>query len=353
MPIIAFDSHKHYTQACVETDSGVRLCEERIPHHRGALKEFLGRWPKGSPVAVETLGNWYWIVDEIEAAGMQPRLVHAKKAKLMLGAVNKTDKLDARGINKLQRTGTLPAVWIPPTDLRDKRELCRVRMVFSRQSTRLKNRIHSIIAKHGMQDLFDDVSDIFGVKASVAMRRCIKLVPEHTRYVMEEMLADLDEVTDHLKKVEKRIKQVYRTTTEVTLLQTLYGIGPSLSVVVAQEIGDITRFHDAQRFASYAGTCPRIHSSGDKTRYGKLRSDVNHYLKWAFCEAGNTVAKYHKQYPDRHVSRLYARIHHKRGHSKAVGAVARHLAEAAYWILKKQQPYCEPKKNTMVSSTAV
>jgi transposase len=353
MPIIAFDSHKHYTQACVETDSGARLCEERIPHHRGALREFLARWPQGSPVAVETLGNWYWIVDEIEAAGMQPRLVHARKAKLMLGAVNKTDKLDARGINRLQRVGTLPTVWIPPAELRDKRELCRVRMVFSRQSTRLKNRIHSIIAKYGLQDLFDDVSDIFGVKACIAMKRCIKQVPEHTRYVLEELLAELDVITARLEAIDKRIRQVYRQTPEVKLLQTLYGIGPALSVVVAQEIGDLNRFPDAERFASYAGTCPRIHSSGDKTRYGKLRSDVNHYLKWAFCEAGNTIARYHKRYPNRHVTRLYARILHKRGHSKAVGAVARHLAEAAYWMLRKQQPYCEPKGNITVSSTAV
>jgi hypothetical protein len=29
-------------------------------------------------VAVETIGNWYWIVDEIEAAGCLPRLVHAQ-----------------------------------------------------------------------------------------------------------------------------------------------------------------------------------------------------------------------------------------------------------------------------------
>jgi hypothetical protein len=36
-------------------------------------------------VAVETVGNWYWIVDEIEAAGMVPHLVHARKAKLIPG----------------------------------------------------------------------------------------------------------------------------------------------------------------------------------------------------------------------------------------------------------------------------
>src|SRR6516225_7447922 len=123
MEYIAFDAHKHYTLASVAQADGQLLREERIEHERGALQAFLARCEPGSPVALETVGNWYWIVDEIEAAGCQPKLVHARKAKLMMGQINKTDKLDARGLNLLQRTGTLPTVWIPPGELRDQREL--------------------------------------------------------------------------------------------------------------------------------------------------------------------------------------------------------------------------------------
>ena len=61
--------------------------------------------------------------------------------------VNKTDKLDARGLNRLQRCGTLPTVWIASGELRDQRELPRTRMAFSRTRTRLKNRIHATLAK--------------------------------------------------------------------------------------------------------------------------------------------------------------------------------------------------------------
>ncbi len=64
---------------------------------------------------------------------MVPKLVHAWQAKMMLGSVNKTDRLDGRGMNRLQLSGTLPAVWIPPKDLRDKRELFCIRMVFTHQ----------------------------------------------------------------------------------------------------------------------------------------------------------------------------------------------------------------------------
>ena len=69
MEYIAFDSHKRYTLASVASPDGQVVCEQRVSHERGALQEFLQRRERGSAVAVETIGNWYWIVDEIEAAG--------------------------------------------------------------------------------------------------------------------------------------------------------------------------------------------------------------------------------------------------------------------------------------------
>ena len=93
MEIIALDAHKRYSQVCVQKQDGQFLCEKRINHSKGAIKQFLADWTTGANVAVETVGNYYWIVDEIEQAGMEARLVHAHKAKLMLGSINKTDKL--------------------------------------------------------------------------------------------------------------------------------------------------------------------------------------------------------------------------------------------------------------------
>ena len=96
MENIAFDSHKRYTLCSVEDGKGRILSEDRIKHERGAIRRYLERFTPGSPVAVETIGNWYWGVDEIEQARMDPQLVHARKAKMMICCVNKTDKLDVR-----------------------------------------------------------------------------------------------------------------------------------------------------------------------------------------------------------------------------------------------------------------
>lgn len=352
MEIIAVDAHKRYSQVCVQGKEGQVLCEKRINHCRGEIERFLSDWTPGTKVAVETIGNWYWIVDEIEQAGMDPQLVHAHKAKLMLGSINKTDKLDARGLNRLQRAGTLPTVWIPPAEIRDTRELPRTRMVFANLRTRLKNRIHSVFDKYGLQADFDGISDLFGKRGRQQMALTIQYLPPQTRYTVRRLLHELDTVNTQLQGIEKRMKKVFAQTASVRRLMTLPGIGFILAVVIANEIGDIGRFSTPQRLASYAGTVPRVHSSGGHTRYGKLRSDVNHYLKWAYSEAGNSTAVNHKRFPGRHTSQLYRRIREKKGHAKAVGAVGRHLAEASYWVLERNENYQEPKSKSF-SSTAV
>jgi len=341
MEMIALDCHKHYSVASVETPGGDCLAERRIEHRRGSIEAFLGPYSAGCPVAIETIGNWYWIVDEIERAGKVPRLVHARKAKLMLGSINKTDKLDVRGLNRLQRSGTLPLVWIPPGGIRDPRELPRTRMVLATMRTRLKNRIHSVLDKYGLQEEVPQVRDLFVIGVRTSLQECLAQLPAQAAYTTGLLLRQLDRVQATIGTLEKRMARVFRPTPEVQWLQTLPGVGRILSVVIASEIGDIGRFACAERLASYAGTVPRVHSSGGKTQYGRTRSDVNHYLKWAYTEAANVVAVHHRQRPDLHVSQLYSRIRHRRGHASAVGAVARHLAEATYSMLSKKEPYRE------------
>jgi transposase len=301
-------------------------------------------------VAVETVGNWYWLVDEIERTGMQPRLVQARKAKLMMGLVNKTDKLDARGLNRLQRTGTLPTVWIPPGELRDQRELPRTRMVFVRERTGLKNRIHAMLAKYALS--VPDVSDLFGQQGRAALSEQLAQLPTHTRFATEHLLEQLEDVEVQIAMFEARIHAVFGKTPALERLMTLPGVGWILGLVILLEVGDVHRFPDAGHLAAYAGTTPRIDATGGKVFHGRLRPEVNHYLKWAYLEAASVICSHQSHWPTRHVVRLYDRVSHRKGHQKAIGAVARHLAEATYWMLTKEEVYREPQRTPRASTKA-
>ncbi|MHC4106004.1 MAG: IS110 family RNA-guided transposase, partial [Planctomycetota bacterium] len=215
----------------------------------------------------------------------------------------------------------------------------RTRMVFARERTRLKNRIHSVLDKYGLQDKFEDISDIFGKKGRQILESVLEQLPSHTHYTTKLLLEHLDHTEQNIRAIEARMKELFKEKEQHTLVQSMPGVGFILAVVILQEIGDISRFGSAERFASYSGVTPRVHASGGKVRYGRLRPDTNHYLKWAFSEAGNSVAVNRNRLPVRHVSKLYNRIRGRKGHAKAVGAVARHLAEATYWVLTKSETY--------------
>jgi len=347
---IAFDSHKNYTFCSVEDERGNLITEHKIQHERGSIKTYLSQFTPNSPVAVETIGNWYWIVDEIEEAGMIPQLVHAGKAKLMFGCVNKTDRLDARGLNRLQRIGSLPTVWIPPHEIRDKRDISRTRLFLVYQKTRLKNRIHPVLKKYGLK--LKEVKDPYCKIGRVELKRLMAKLPVYTRFATEMQLLQIDALDPAIAQLEVKMKMIFKETEEIRLLQTMPGIGNVLSNSIQFEVGDISRFSSSERMAAYSGTTPRVHSSGGKTRFGKLRQDVNHYLKWAYIEAANSVCLHQGSYPNRFVTKLFKRIKQRKGHASAVGAVARHLAESTYWILTKHEPYREPRSKVN-SSTAV
>ncbi len=46
----------------------------------------------------------------------------------------------------------------------------------------------------------------------------------------------------------------------------------------------VARFGRPEQLAAYAGTVPRVHESGGRRHYGRMRSDVNQYLQWARTE---------------------------------------------------------------------
>jgi transposase len=337
---IAFDSHKRYTWVDREDHSTGKSNGHRLEHAPGAVQNYLSGCEPGTAVAVEATGNWYWIINEIEQAGMQPQLVHPRRAKLMMGLTNKTDKLDARGLNRLQRNGTLPTVWIPPGPLRDLRELTRTRLVLVGQRTRLKNRLSATLAKYGTPP--SECSDPYGKRGRAEMEKHLQSLPEQTRWVSEQLVAQLDFVGNQVRQLEQRLAELVKITPEMQWLLTMPGVGVILAATMALEIGEIERFPSAMHLASYSGTTPRVHASGGKVRYGHLRADVNRYLKWAFAEAANSVAVNHTRCPQRHVSQLYRRLRLHKGHGKAIGAVARHLAEAAFHVLRGQQMYQDP-----------
>ncbi len=327
---IGCDAHKKFSLFIAMNEDGEYGKAIRVGHERERMRAFLEELPAGQRIALETSGSYYWLVEEMERAGHVPQLAHALTAKRRMEGRHKTDERDARGLAMLLRNGTLPRVWIPPAELRDQREMLRLRMSLVESRSQAKNRIHGALLRYNVEL---KAKDIYTGEGRQELAGQLAQVPEWTRQSVVRQLEMVDYLERQIEACEQSLETMLAPNAERDLLRSLPGVGKILSAVIALEIGDIARFGSAQRLVSYAGLVPAARESAGKKRPGKCPADCNTYLKWAFVEAANVIAVHHKKWPDRHVAQLYTRVKHTtKMHGKATVAVGRHLAEAAYWI---------------------
>lgn len=346
---IGCDAHARYSIFASVGEDGRWDAPVRVEHNELEMERYLKQLPAGTPVALESSGNWYWLVRAMEEAGLDPRLAHALEAKKRMPGRNKTDHLDAKGLAMMLRNGSLPEVWIPPATLLDLRDLMRTRLATRRQGSELKCRILAAMRRYGVRR-YEEGADLFADSRRPKLAVAIARLPQECRIATTEEWALLDELEAHIEAMEQRIRERIASLGWVRLLKTLPGVGTILGSTIYLEIGEVSRFPSPENLASYAGLVPTVHASGGKSWQGPTPRSANHFLKWAFIEAANVITTRQKAWADKHVVRLYQRLKPNKCHGKAATAVARHLAESSWWILSKKQGYREPALATMSSS---
>lgn len=355
---IGCDVHKDYSVFRILDSTGLMGPAIRIPHKNGELERFLSTLPAGSPVAVEACGSWMWITGKIEAAGLTPHLADPLKVKKMTAGTTRTDATDAAGLAELLGVGRLPEVWMASPVIRDMRGLVRTRLSMRRHQSSFKNRIHGTLNQYGLKNWVEeeddvDIHDWFTVKAQGHLMKAIQQLPSASQEAMRQQWMAVRDLESRVKSLELAMEARMGKLGWLRLLQTMPGVGKILGATIWVEIGDIRRFPSAQHLAKYAGLVPQVQSSGGKTWRGPTSKSCNHYLKWAFVEAANTIVARQQMWEEKHahVVGLYRRVKATtKLPGKAKVAVARHLAEASWWILTRRKDYCEPTSARVTSS---
>jgi transposase len=151
------DLHKKTTYVTLMNEKGKVLQQQRIPSTRAAVGELIDAFPKSLHVALEATRNWYWMYDFLENRVQDIKLAHPPKTKLIAEARIKTDKLDSRILADLLRTNYLPTCYVPDQETRQRRELLRHRAYLIQTRTALKNRIHAMLAKLGIEHSYENL----------------------------------------------------------------------------------------------------------------------------------------------------------------------------------------------------
>ena len=140
-------------------DDGTQLLSRRIVNDPRAFLELLEGIDGESRVALEATYGWEWLAELLEEAGYELHLAHPLRTRAIASARVKTDAVDARTLAHLLRADLLPEAYVAPRELRDLRDLLRHRVALTQLRSALKNRVHALLARHGVQHGY---SDLFG-----------------------------------------------------------------------------------------------------------------------------------------------------------------------------------------------
>ncbi|PZS23304.1 MAG: IS110 family transposase [Pseudonocardiales bacterium] len=294
---------------------------------------------------VEMMSGAVWVRDQLAAAGWQVQVAHARKVRDIAPLACKTDRVDARVLAELCRRDLVPELWIASLDDRALRERLKRRMHLVRLRTSAKNRIFGLLTQWGLRLSLKRLREHDAIELLEA-----RGVPAAWRDSIAEALAVIDLLDARIAPIDRELRPFAQADARATLLATIPGIGPLLSLTIASEIGDVTRFGSPPKLVGYAGLAPRIKQSGDRSRTGALSKAGSRTLRWAAIEAAQQAWRWTNPWHG-----LYVDVAKRHGRNPAKSAVARKVLIAAWHVLARNEPF-KPSRprggNTPVSASS-
>jgi len=364
------DVHKTFVVACIAaTDNqGVTTYEShRFSTYTKGLKELL-QWlilHDCHDVCMESTGK-YWIpVYNVLENDCDIVLAHPKYVKAIKG--KKTDKKDAKWIADLFKHDLVAGSFMPSADIRHLRDLMRYRYKLICFMSSEKNRLQNCLTVSNIQ-LGNVVSDTMGKSSLRILNKILenpldtsfdieplihcsmkKKLPELELavdgYITPEQAGKLKVVKDHLMDLETRKAELEKLILalaapyqqELDIILTAPSFKNIFTAIgILSEIGnDMEAFPSAKHLCSWAGLTPTSNESAGKKKSVRV-SKAGCYIKPLLVQCANAVVVSEK-HPE--IRNRYLRIRKRRGHKKAIIAIARMLLTALYNMLKNKETY--------------
>jgi transposase len=359
------DVHKATVVACVRVPGPPR--DER----RGETKTFattasglreLREWLIAhgvTHVALESTGVYWRPVYAVLEGVVELILVNARHVKMVPG--RKTDVRDCEWLAQLLECGLLRGSFVPPTGVRDLRDLTRLRKTLIRERGQHVNRIAKtlelaqlklgcvvtdIMGKTGraiLQALSTGIDDPARLaeyaqgnlrKKRAALREALVggLTP-HYAFLLQQHLSLIDALDGHIATLDTRIEaSMALFAEEATLVQTMPGVAARAAQAIIAETGvDMSQFPTAAHFASWARLCPGNNESAGKRRPTTTGRGAT-WLRATLQETAWAAVRSRKSY----YRALYHRLKARRGPKKAIVAVQHAMIVALWHMLKRR-----------------
>ena len=327
---VGLDVHKRVVQACFLAADGRVLLQHRFELNAVSLAEFIrGHLKATDRVALEATTNT-WALARLLAPHVAEVVVsNPLTTKAIASAKVKTDKVDAAVLAHLLRCDYLPRVWTPDEPTQELRRLTSRRAGLVSDRTRIKNRIHSVLAQRLMAPPREQLFS----KAGLAWLRQEPLDAEG-RLLIDSDLRLLEAVEKELALLDQVLAEKGHQDQSVKLLMTLPGVDLAVAQSLVAALGDIGRFADADHAAAYLGLVPSTRQSADCCYHGPITKRGRGHARWMLVQAAQHVRLHAGP-----LGIFFRRLAKKKNHNVAVVATARKLVVIAWHMLTHREPY--------------
>jgi transposase len=327
---VGIDLHKRLLVACIVDESGqVVRRKEMEPVTRVTLEHFCETYlTKDDQIAIEATTHVWAVVRIIERYVGRVVVSNPLATKAIATAKVKTDKVDAEVLAQLLRLDYLPSVWQPDAALSRLRELTARRGRLLSQRTALINRIRTTLAMR----LLDCPHEILSPAGQDWLAK-IEL-DEDGRFLIDSDLRMMAAVQAEMAALDQRSARHVCADQRVKLLLTLPGVGLQVAQCLVAAIGDIERFSEADKLASYLGLVPSTRQSANRCYHGPITKAGRVQARWMLVQAAHSAAR-----DSGPLGHFFNKLRRRKAYNAAIVGLARKLAVLAWHLLTSGQPY--------------
>ena len=280
---IGVDLAKQVFSVC-SVDSAGRV-RERRDLRRDAFIQWLPSVPAGTTVAMEACSGAHHWARRCQDYGLIPRLMAAQfVAPFRKSRATKNDRNDAEAIATAARQGNMRFVPVKSVDQQARLSWHRVREGYKTEALATSNRLRGLLAEFG----------VAVAQSDAALRRTLAdLDALALPCSLVKLLRDADSQWKQLQariiEADRQIQMHAKADEACTRLRAIIGVGPITADAVVATIGSAQSFANGRQFAAWLGLVPMQHSSGGRTRLGRISCRGDGYLRTLLIQGARST----------------------------------------------------------------
>ncbi len=288
-----------------------------FPANIKKIKEYLKQLNGRKILTVEETTGSHWLYVEL-LESVDKLLICDPYRNSLLSEGPKNDKIDARKLCDLLRSGMLKEVYHTSNEDYKIRKLASSYMALVKAGVRIKNQNSALYRGQGLRYKKDK----------------IKKTEEILSFVEEHQQRSIEFYKEEKQKYESAFRRLRRDNEMIKMLCTVSGIKEISAVKIYSTVIEAKRFDNKYKYWSMCGLVKHNRESGGRN-YGKKAPRFSRILKTVYKTATLAAIGGNNDIREYYESLL------KKGYTilEAKNQIARYIAKVTYAIMKNRTPY--------------